>query len=159
MSRQDDDKQKESEIAQMSRTYKNVTAVIMASVASSVFDGFLRMDREPHLTSLLDWASFWSESQVKNPVVRTIIPGGFDGNLKLARETANDKKFLLDSRAWAIQESLLATLKLDFSSPKLFVECLEHSRGTIHKGSVDYTMNSIPGLWTWNWSTADCINR
>ncbi|KAK0641804.1 heterokaryon incompatibility protein-domain-containing protein [Cercophora newfieldiana] len=113
---QDDAQNIQAEIGQMGRIYTDAFAVIVAAGSSASTECFLYEDRGQEWKQFLEGYSF--------PIQR---PTGPITNVQLvaARNVAARRvgQEPLDTRAWALQESMLARRKVVFSTYDVFTEC------------------------------------
>jgi hypothetical protein len=103
---QDDQADKSSEISAMGMVYKNATLTIAAASASSAKDGFLQ-NRPPLLMCRL-------------PLYLT---SNEYGSIWLRKPSQVHPKEPLDSRGWALQESLLSPRILYYATKDLIWKC------------------------------------
>ncbi|KAK4454478.1 heterokaryon incompatibility protein-domain-containing protein [Podospora aff. communis PSN243] len=113
---QDDAENIQSEISQMGSIYTNAFAVIVAAGSAASTEPFLYHNRG------LEWRQF-----LEGCPVQIKPPSGSVQSLQLvatrnvaARRVGQEP---LDTRAWALQESMLARRKVVFSTYDVFVEC------------------------------------
>lgn len=154
---QDDNEGKIAEIMNMSTIYKNATATIMASVTTAASDGFLRTDRATQLKDMLKDPKNGYEGNVKPCFFHVTLPNGAVGQLILAPGKDFRPNHLLDQRAWALQEYLLSSRKLIFSTVELLVECRKHKPrplrdSFIHYDAIFLDVYYMPPISNWDWT-------
>jgi hypothetical protein len=140
--------------------------VISAAAASASSDGCLRKDRTSEILRKDRTPPIYGVNhQPPGPFEFQVqLPGGINGNLTLAPHKILYSDHPLDRRGWALQENLLATRKLVFSSYELLVDCREHIRRPLRESYVQYKYsrfeNEFPlQISTWNWNSTNCISQ
>ncbi|KAG4436101.1 hypothetical protein IFR05_008421 [Cadophora sp. M221] len=120
---QDDAADKAAEINRMGTIYKNSTLTIAAASTRSVQESFLSPKPIP---------AAWS--------VPYLLPNGTFGNLWMKAHTSNLVSSPLDTRAWALQESLLSPRVLWYGPVGLKWKCQTTEFRDVHETLAPYGM-------------------